>query len=121
MIASAIALPVDGRDSLDSDSFCRIWLGRTRNSVQFDEAWRCIDETMQQSETTGESWCEAEIHRTAGEIALVSAERGRGQSANLFRTRARNRPRATGSLLGASRGDEPRAALARSGPTRRGP
>jgi len=39
---------------------------------QFEEAWRCIGEAMTAAETTKEKFCEAEIHRTAGEIALMS-------------------------------------------------
>jgi predicted ATPase len=41
---------------------------------QFEEAWRCIGEAMTAAETTREKWCEADIHRTAGEIALMSPE-----------------------------------------------
>jgi predicted ATPase len=41
---------------------------------QFDDAWRCIGEAMTAVETTRERWCEADIHRIAGEIALVSPE-----------------------------------------------
>ncbi len=41
---------------------------------QFEEAWRCIGEAMTAAETTKETWCEAEIHRTAGEITLLSPE-----------------------------------------------
>ena len=41
---------------------------------QFEAAWRCIGEAMTVTETTKETWCEAEIHRTAGEIALMSPE-----------------------------------------------
>ena len=41
---------------------------------QFDDAWRCIGEAMTAVETTKERWCEAEIHRIAGEIALMSPE-----------------------------------------------
>jgi predicted ATPase len=41
---------------------------------QFEAAWRCIGEAMTTAETTKETWCEAEIHRTAGEIALMSPE-----------------------------------------------
>jgi predicted ATPase len=41
---------------------------------QFDDAWRCISEAMTAVETTKESWCEAEIKRIAGEIALKSPE-----------------------------------------------
>ena len=41
---------------------------------QFDDACRCIGEAMMAMETTQERWCEAEVHRIAGEIALKSPE-----------------------------------------------
>jgi predicted ATPase len=41
---------------------------------QFDDARRCIDEAMTTMETTRERWCEAEVNRRAGEIALLSSE-----------------------------------------------
>jgi predicted ATPase len=41
---------------------------------QFDDAWRCIAEAVTAVETTKETWFEAELHRTAGEIALMSPE-----------------------------------------------
>jgi class 3 adenylate cyclase/predicted ATPase len=41
---------------------------------QFDDAWRCIGDAMTAIETTKEKWCEAEVHRVAGEIALISQE-----------------------------------------------
>ena len=41
---------------------------------QFDAAWRCIGEAMTALETTQERWCEAEVNRIAGEIALMSPE-----------------------------------------------
>ena len=41
---------------------------------QFDDAWRCIGEAITAMETTKERWCEAEVHRIAGEIALKSPE-----------------------------------------------
>jgi class 3 adenylate cyclase/predicted ATPase len=41
---------------------------------QFDEAWRCIDEATNLVETTKQKWCEAEVNRVAGEIALKSPE-----------------------------------------------
>jgi predicted ATPase len=41
---------------------------------QFEAAWRRIGEAMTAAETTKETWCEAEIYRTAGEIALMSPE-----------------------------------------------
>jgi predicted ATPase len=39
---------------------------------KFDDAWRCIGEAMTEIETTNERWQEAEVHRVAGEIALMS-------------------------------------------------
>jgi predicted ATPase len=39
---------------------------------QFDDAWRCIGEAIKTAETTKERWCEADMHRIAGEIALMS-------------------------------------------------
>src|SRR5262249_48091664 len=41
---------------------------------QLDEAWRCIGEAMSAVETTKEKWLEAEVHRTAAEIALISSK-----------------------------------------------
>ena len=41
---------------------------------QFEAAWHCIGQAMTAAERTKETWCEAEIHRTAGEIALMSPE-----------------------------------------------
>ncbi len=39
---------------------------------QSDDARRCIDEAMDKVERSKEKWCEAEVHRIAGEIALNS-------------------------------------------------
>src|SRR5499427_7662204 len=39
---------------------------------QFEHAWRCIDEAMTAAETTKERWHEADVHRLAGEITLLS-------------------------------------------------
>jgi predicted ATPase len=41
---------------------------------QFEDAWRCIGEATKAVEIRKERWCEAEIHRTAGEIALMAPE-----------------------------------------------
>ena len=41
---------------------------------QFDDAWRYIHEVTTAAETTKETWYEAEIQRTAGELALISPE-----------------------------------------------
>jgi len=39
---------------------------------QFDDAWRCIGEAMAASKASKEIWCDADIHRIAGEIVLLS-------------------------------------------------
>jgi hypothetical protein len=41
---------------------------------QFDDSWRYIDDALKAVEATKEKWNEAEIHRMAGEIALMSPE-----------------------------------------------
>ena len=41
---------------------------------QFHDAWRCVGEALTVVETTNERWCEADINRMAGEIALLSPE-----------------------------------------------
>jgi predicted ATPase len=41
---------------------------------QFDDAWRYIDEAMTVMQASKERWCEAEVNRIAGEIALKSPE-----------------------------------------------
>jgi predicted ATPase len=70
---------------------------------QLNEAWHCIGLAMRAVETTKEEWCEAEVHRVAGEIALKSPEPdaakaqayferalavGRGQQAKSWELRA---------------------------------
>jgi predicted ATPase len=41
---------------------------------QFDKAWNCIGEAIMLIERTKQAWCEAEVNRVAGEIALMSPE-----------------------------------------------
>ena len=82
---------------------------------QFDDAWRCIGEAMTAVETTKETWCEAEVNRIAGEIALKSPEPDVAKAEGVFRARARGCARAAGKVLGTARSDEHGAALARSG------
>jgi class 3 adenylate cyclase/predicted ATPase len=57
-----------------------LWLSHLTRAYaelgQFNDAWRCIDEAMTAIETTKERWYEAEVHRIAGEVALLSQERG---------------------------------------------
>ena len=57
------------------DPFYLSYLARAHAELgQFDDACRCIDEAMTAVETTKERWCEAELRRTAGEIALKSSQ-----------------------------------------------
>jgi predicted ATPase len=49
------------------------WLARTYAKLgKFDDAWCCIGEAVTAIETRKETWCEAEVNRVAGEIALRS-------------------------------------------------
>ncbi len=41
---------------------------------QFDDAWRSINEVITAVQATKETLCEAEVHRVAGQIALLSPE-----------------------------------------------
>src|SRR5262249_3840 len=51
---------------------------------KFDEACRCIGEAMAAVETTRETWCEAEISRIAGEIAVKTSHPGTGKAQSYF-------------------------------------
>jgi predicted ATPase len=51
---------------------------------QFDDAWRSIDEAMSFSEITKERWCQADLHRIAGEIALMSPARNEVKAETYF-------------------------------------
>ena len=51
------------------------YLARANAEIgQPDDARRCIGEAMAAVETAKERWCEAEVNRIAGEIALLSPE-----------------------------------------------
>jgi predicted ATPase len=41
---------------------------------QPDDARRCIDDAIDKVERSREKWCDAEVHRIAGEIALKSPQ-----------------------------------------------
>jgi predicted ATPase len=49
-----------------------------------NEAWRRIDEAIELANATKERWCEAEIHRIAGEIELKSPERDESKAEGYF-------------------------------------
>jgi predicted ATPase len=51
---------------------------------QFDNAWRHIGEAMTAVEVTKARWCDSEVHRTAGEIALMSPDRDASKAETYF-------------------------------------
>jgi predicted ATPase len=65
-----------------------IWLTRLAavyaDLSQLGDAWRCIGEAKSSVETTGERWCEAEVYRVNGEIALMSPKRDVPQAETHF-------------------------------------
>jgi predicted ATPase len=51
---------------------------------QFDDAWSHVGEAITAVETTKETWYEAEVHRIAGEITLMSPEREAAKAEDCF-------------------------------------
>ena len=51
---------------------------------QFDNASHCIGEAMTTVQTTKERWCEAEVNRMTGEVALLSSEPEKAKAAEYF-------------------------------------
>jgi predicted ATPase len=62
--------------STGATMFLPIWLTHLAAAYtdlgELDDAWRCVGEAKSTVETTGERWCEGEVNRVAGEIALQS-------------------------------------------------
>jgi predicted ATPase len=61
-----------------SDGVTPMWLSCLASAhadlQHFDDAWRYSGEAITAIETQKERWCEAEVNRIAGEIALKSPE-----------------------------------------------
>jgi predicted ATPase len=51
---------------------------------EFDDAWGCINEALTAIQTNKERWCEAEVNRVAGEIALGSREPNAAKAETYF-------------------------------------
>jgi predicted ATPase len=51
---------------------------------QFDDAWRCVGDATNQVRCTQETWHESEVHRVAGEIALMSPEADTAKAEGYF-------------------------------------
>jgi predicted ATPase len=70
------SLTIDRRESTGAKSLIPFHLSCLARAYaelgQFDEGRRCIGEAIIAVETTKERWCEADIHRIAGEIAMMA-------------------------------------------------
>jgi predicted ATPase len=68
--------------------FLPVWLSLLARAYgelgQFDDAWSYIGEAITAVETTKEKWYEADVHRIAGEIALMSPERDAAKAQAYF-------------------------------------
>jgi predicted ATPase len=51
---------------------------------QLDDARRCIEDAIEKVERSKEKWCEAEVHRVAGEVALKSPARDTEKAEKYF-------------------------------------
>jgi predicted ATPase len=51
---------------------------------QLADARRCIDDAIEKVDRSKEKWCQAEVHRIAGEIALKSLAPGDRKSSTVF-------------------------------------
>ena len=52
---------------------------------KFEEARSSIGDALNALKTTGERWCEAQVHRAAGEITLLSPAPDEAKAENYFR------------------------------------
>jgi predicted ATPase len=76
------------RRSTGSTSFIPLWSLYLTSAYaqlgQFDEARRCIAEALAAIQATKEKWCDAEVHRVAGEVALKSPESDAAKAETYF-------------------------------------
>jgi hypothetical protein len=84
-------------------------------TAQFDDAWCCIREAGNLSETTKYKLWEAEVRRIAGEIALKSPEKDAEKAEAYFDRALGHFAPPASQIMGVARRDEHGAALARSG------
>ena len=82
---------------------------------QFDDAWRCIGEAMTAMQSTKENWCEAEVNRVAGEIALQVSGARCAKAEDYFERALSVARQQQAKVLGTPRRNEPRTPLARPG------
>ena len=84
MITSGIAALQSMRATLWTPRFLSQLAIAYAELARLDDAWRCIGEAMTAVEATKERWCEAEVNRIAGEIALKSPEPGTAKAEAYF-------------------------------------
>ena len=74
--------------STGSRLYLPVWLSLLARAYgelgQFDDALSHIGEAITAVEATKEKWCEADVHRIAGEIALMSPERDAAKAEACF-------------------------------------
>jgi class 3 adenylate cyclase/predicted ATPase len=82
----ASAIPV--WRSIGATTYLPVWLSHLARACgelgQFDDAWSHIGEAMTLVETKKEKWYEADVLRTAGEIAIMSPERDAAKAEGHF-------------------------------------
>jgi predicted ATPase len=83
-----ISSEIEGWRSIGATVFAPFWLSHLALAYaglgKLDDASRKIYETMTAIETSKEKWCEAELNRIAGEIALKSPERDTAKAQSYF-------------------------------------
>ena len=83
-----ISSGIDGWRSIGGTIFAQFWLLHLALAYaglgKLDDAWRKIYETITAIETSKEKWCEAELNRIAGEIALRSPEKDAAKAEDYF-------------------------------------
>ena len=83
-----ISSGIDGWRSIGATVFAPFWSSHLALAYadlgKFDDAWRNLGETMTAIETSKEKWCEAEINRVAGEIALRPPARDAARAQGYF-------------------------------------
>jgi class 3 adenylate cyclase/predicted ATPase len=86
---SILTSAIDAARSSGTTLFLPVWLSRLARACgelgQFDDAWSYIGEAITAVEATKEKWYEAEVHRIAGEIALMSPERDAAKAEAYFK------------------------------------
>ena len=82
---------------------------------QPDDARRCIDDAINKVERSKEKWCEAEVHRIAGAIALKSVAPDTAKAEKHFERALRVAHEQQAEVIRTTRRNKPCAPLARPG------